>query len=501
MTQTPTLANDLAPPAEVVDDFPADATTTGRVTLDTPATGELEAANDQDWFAIELQAGEQYRIDLEGQRTDKGTLPDPYLRGVIDGSGTVVNGSQDDDSGIGYNSRIWITAETDGLHHVVAAGYGSNFGTYTLTMQQVSDDFSAATDTTGRVTVGGQAIGSIDTPNDTDWFAVELTEGVAYRVDLRGDSTNGGDLPYTQLLNMRDSNGDTILSTSNRYGGQGFDSRSEFMATETGTHYIVAAAAGPHVGSYTLQVAELVSVTGGDGDDWLSLPGTGSAGLFSIDGNTGTDTMSFAGLDAGIRVDTHTDRVVSTQGSAPFDLEMDSIENVTGTSHDDVFRGSDRAETFRGLGGRDTFYGSDGGRDVYVGGSGIDMLSYFYSGEGVSVSLLRGRGFVGDARRDVISEVENLAGTLHDDFLWGDHRNNRIEGLNGDDVIAGNGGNDYILAGIGTDVIIFSGNQADYTITRDGIRTDVIDSVAGRDGHDVIGHAEILRFADGDLML
>jgi Ca2+-binding RTX toxin-like protein len=129
------------------------------------------------------------------------------------------------------------------------------------------------------------------------------------------------------------------------------------------------------------------------------------------------------------------------------------------------------------------------------------MLSYLYATDGVSVSLLRGRGFAGDARRDVITKVENLTGSRHDDFLWGDHGNNRIEGLHGDDVIIGNGGDDYILAGHGTDTIVFSGNQADYTITRDGIRTEVVDGVAGRDGHDVIGHAEILRFADGDLIL
>jgi hypothetical protein len=245
----------------------------------------------------------------------------------------------------------------------------------------------------------------------------------------------------------------------------------------------------------------LAAVDGTAGDDWLSLPDNWQSGLSRVVGGTGTDMMSFAGLDAGIHVNTHTNRAVSTQGSAPFDLEMDSIENVTGTSHDDVFRGSDRAETFRGLGGRDTFYGSDGGRDVYVGGSGVDTLSYLYSTDGVSLSLLRGRGFAGEARRDVVKDVENLTGTLHDDFLWGDHGNNRIEGLHGDDVIVGNGGNDYILAGIGTDVIVFSGNQGDYAITRDGIRTDVIDSVLGRDGHDVIGHAEILRFADGDLIL
>lgn len=50
------------------------------------------------------------------------------------------------------------------------------------------------------------------------------------------------------------------------------------------------------------------------------------------------------------------------------------------------------------------------------------------------------------------------------------------------------------------DVVVFSGNRADYTITQDGIPTGVIDNVGG-DGHDIIGHAEVLRFADGDFIL
>ena len=72
-------------------------------------------------------------------------------------------------------------------------------------------------------------------------------------------------------------------------------------------------------------------------------------------------------------------------------------------------------------------------------------------------------------------------------------------GLHGDDIIEGADGDDYILAGFGTDTIVFSGNRADYTIVQDGIRTEVTDNV-GNNGHDIIGHAEILRFADGDLI-
>lgn len=236
-------------------------------------------------------------------------------------------------------------------------------------------------------------------------------------------------------------------------------------------------------------------------DDWVPLPSNLQDGLFWIDGGEGTDMMTFAGLDAGVTVDLGSGRAMSQTSATPFDLIMQRIENVTGTSHDDSFSGSERSEIFRGLGGRDLFNGAHAGADLYEGGGAIDTITYQTSSSGVSASLLRGRGWVGDAAGDRYRSVENLIGSQQDDFLWGDHRNNRIEGLAGDDVIEGRGGNDYILAGHGTDTIAYFGNQAEYTIIRDGIRTEVIDSVAGRDGHDVIGHAEILRFADGDLLL
>ncbi|SPJ29426.1 FG-GAP repeat protein [Falsiruegeria mediterranea] len=241
-------------------------------------------------------------------------------------------------------------------------------------------------------------------------------------------------------------------------------------------------------------------VLGTAANDWLTLPADWRLGLRQIDGGDGTDMMSFAGLDAGIYANTTTGQANSGFASAPFDLIMTSIENVSGTSHADIFNGSDRAEVFRGLGGQDTFYGSHAGVDTYQGGGSSDTLTYIQSGEGVSASLFRGRGWSGDAQGDLILEIENLTGTNHDDFLWGDHGDNKLTGGHGDDEIVGAGGDDYILAGHGTDTIIYSGNRSDYTILQNGIRTEVIDTL-GRDGHDVIGHAEVLQFADGDFIL
>jgi Ca2+-binding RTX toxin-like protein len=151
------------------------------------------------------------------------------------------------------------------------------------------------------------------------------------------------------------------------------------------------------------------------------------------------------------------------------------------------------------LGGNDTFFGSDGADEI-DGGAGRDTFSFAFSKDGVSASLLRGRGWSGEAEDDRIKNVENLNGTLQDDFLWGDHNNNRLEGSFGNDTLVGNGGDDYILAGFGTDTVIFSGARAEYDISQMGIRTDITHRDGGVDGTDVIGHVEILRFADGDVL-
>jgi len=135
---------------------------------------------------------------------------------------------------------------------------------------------------------------------------------------------------------------------------------------------------------------------------------------------------------------------------------------------------------------------TDGQGAVYDGGTGTDILSYENSAEGIYASLQRGRGWEGDATGDRFERFEWLRGTDHDDRLYGSR---------GDDTLAGGFGDDYMLAGVGTDTVLFSGARDEYSIVQDGIRTEVTHLNGGTDGVDVIGHAEILRFADGDVIL
>ena len=52
--------------SEGATDFPADTSTTGRVVVGGSVTGTREKARDRDWFAVELEAGGAYRIDMKG---------------------------------------------------------------------------------------------------------------------------------------------------------------------------------------------------------------------------------------------------------------------------------------------------------------------------------------------------------------------------------------------------------------------------------------------------
>ena len=140
---------------QVVDDYPADTTTTATVAVGGSASGDIEEAGDHDWFSVALEGGKAYLVDLMGAQTSDGTLRDPYLAGIYNASGRRVSGTADDDSGDGTNSRVRFTPASSGTFYVAARGAGNRIGSYTVAVAQQPDDFAADTGTAGEVSVGG----------------------------------------------------------------------------------------------------------------------------------------------------------------------------------------------------------------------------------------------------------------------------------------------------------------------------------------------------------
>ena len=124
------------------DDLAADTTTTGSVELHQypsgnvrgQAVGIVESAGDEDWFAVELEAGRTYNMVLQGRPTYDGTLTNPYLNGIHDPNGNLIANTSDDDGGEGLNSRVAFTPTANGTYYVAAGAYGDEVGTYELTI-------------------------------------------------------------------------------------------------------------------------------------------------------------------------------------------------------------------------------------------------------------------------------------------------------------------------------------------------------------------------------
>ena len=151
------------------------------------------------------------------------------------------------------------------------------------------EDFPAGTSTAGRVVVGGSATGNIGRRSDVDWFAVELAEGSTYVIDLRGRNTGDGTLLNPYLFGIRDASGYHISGTANDNGGEPWNSRVIFTATESGTHFIAAGVGSwpvgeSYTGTYTLAVSKVTDDLSAD---------TGTRGAVAV-GSTATGEIEFA---------------------------------------------------------------------------------------------------------------------------------------------------------------------------------------------------------------
>ena len=277
---------------ETSDDFLGSTGTTGTVSVGSSVMGTMEVLNDRDWFAVDLEEGKTYRIDLEGAHTGGGTLWDPYLHGIYDADGNHIAGTANDDGGVGFSSQIYFKPDEDTTYYV-AAGYpvrptstkgywavrvseGSLLtiynppgGTYTVRVDDVTDaiedDLTADTSTTGTVSVGGFTTGYIDSSSDRDWFAVLLEAGKTYQIDLEGDRTGAGTLADPRLYGVYDGDEHYLAGTANDDAGRGnFNSRAHFTPQIDSTYYVAVGANGDHTGTYKLSVFEFVGEVAAD---------------------------------------------------------------------------------------------------------------------------------------------------------------------------------------------------------------------------------------------
>ena len=255
------------------DDYDDTTGTTGTVTVDGTATGEIEAEGDLDWFEVMLAANKTYRFDAKGKQlfqSQNGTLLNPYIDSLHRPDGTRIAGTHINDGGSYWDARIDYTATTAGTYYLSVGGYGE--GTYTVAVTDITagppDDHPADTTTTGTIDVGGTADGEVEFHGDDDWFKVTLDANKTYYIDLMALHLTKGTLDWPTLHGIHDSGGTLVAGTANNdtFDGPSTSDRQVFTPTADGDYYV--AAGGPRLfvreGTYTVRVTDM---TPGQTDD------------------------------------------------------------------------------------------------------------------------------------------------------------------------------------------------------------------------------------------
>ena len=160
------------------------------------------------------------------------------------------------------------------------------------------------------------------------------------------------------------------------------------------------------------------NLSGGGGNDILYANGgndvlIGGTGNDTLDGGSGTDRADYSDHSVGVAVN-----LALTTAQVVASGESDTllnIENLTGSSYDDVLTGSSVANAINGGDGADRLIGN-AGNDILTGGLGTDVAvfsglqsSYSITTSGGTVSVIDNQPTTdGNDGTDVISGIETL---------------------------------------------------------------------------------------------
>ncbi|MEQ1768180.1 MAG: M10 family metallopeptidase C-terminal domain-containing protein, partial [Methylotenera sp.] len=197
------------------------------------------------------------------------------------------------------------------------------------------------------------------------------------------------------------------------------------------------------------------TVDGGIGND--TLWATAGDGDDSYIGGAGTDTYNLSATSVAANVNL----TLGTASSAQTGNDtLSGIENVIGSSGDNIITDAIGANSLTGGAGNDTFVLlGDDSRDVLVGGVGIaDTADYSAATANLTVNLTTttatvfGTGST-TARSDTVNTIEYFIGGSGNDSITGSAAANVLNGGLGNDILSGVAGKDTLLGGDGDDIL------------------------------------------------
>jgi Ca2+-binding RTX toxin-like protein len=428
------------------------------------------------------KAENAYTLDANGEpRQFIASQADNLIVTANDADNTIITGNGND------------TIKGSGGADTINGGAGKDTVDYSASTAAVNVNVSSGAGTGGQAQ--GDQLSNIET----------LTGSSASdTLDFSGASTavTANLIQGTSNQKLNGSTQDLTFSGFENVVGSANDDR--FVASSAAND--LKGGAGSDTVDYSNSAAVVVNLHTGEGrdnnaagDTYSSIEnligGAGNDTFFaseaanSFTGNGGLNRVHYEHSTSGVTIN-----LSNGQGSGGFATgdRYATIQNATGSGHNDTFVANNQDNNFVGGNGTDTVSyenatsaitvnllnntgsGSDAQGDTYssienaVGGAGSDI---FISGTGanrfdgkggsntvsyagstaVEVNLETGAASGGNAAGDTFVGIQNLTGGVGADVLTGDGQANTLTGGAGDDTLMGGAGDDTLMGGAGAD--------------------------------------------------
>lgn len=338
-------------------DFAGNASTAGTVAVGGQATGTLATSGQTDWFKVQLTAGTGYALHMTGGAGAQVALYDS-------------NGNLVDSGNFGstlYGNNAFYVPTTSGTYYVAASDIQGGTGAFSVSVNTASYDFTGNTQTTGTVSVGGTATGTLANVGQSDWFKVSLAAGSEYVFNVNG---SGGLLPGVTVYN---SAGVAVAGTLYT-GGTNGGAMVTFEPTAAGTYYVGVSSNISTTGGFTVGVSTAtVDVLG-------TTATTGVISNGAASGNITTATQSDwfkVSLTAGSAYEIAASGALANANVAVYDANGNALTNGASQT---LFEPTSSGTYFIGVAGSGT-----GAFNVSVGSVSVDHLGNINSTASISV--------------------------------------------------------------------------------------------------------------------